>query len=194
MQLTVIFLSPKSKRLLVRAWFIEEETEDRHTNSHAADESLNGTLRTRVDSVLRNSLSLTSNGTHHDQTTSNFQILVSLSGNEELTSSVDIHDTIIFLLGDILDMSEGNDTRVGANNIEFTPLLLGLSKEIDDVRDDGNVSLEGNCLGTGLLDSVDDFLGSRIGVGVVYNDFGAATTEFTGHFGTDTTTWFVMLE
>ena len=137
--------------------------------------------------MLRDTLGLTSDGTHEDHATANLEVLVGLTGNEELSTGVDVEDTVELLGGDILDVAEGNDTRVGDGNVNLAEVLLGLLEELDGLLDVGDVGLDGNGIGTDLLDLLDDLLSSIGGVGVVDDDLGATACELESHLTTHTT-------
>jgi hypothetical protein len=158
-----------------------------HTDGHAAGEGLNGTLGTRVDSVLGDTLGLTSDGTHEDHTATNLEVLVGLTGNEELSTGVDVEDTVELLGCDILDVAESDDTGVGDGNVNLAKVLLGLLEELDGLLDVGDVGLDGNGVGTEVLDLLDDLLGGVGGVGVVDDDLGATACELESHLTTHTT-------
>merc|ERR1712093_330981 len=115
-----------------------------HVNCHTSDKCLNGTLASRVKSVLWDALCLTSNASHHDQPTTNRQVLVSLPRNEELTSGVDVHYAVILLLSNILNVTKGNNTGVRADDVELAEVSNGLCKQGDDVLDYGDVCLNGD--------------------------------------------------
>ena len=157
------------------------------TNGHAAGEGLDGTLGARVDGVLGDTLGLTSDGTHEDHTATNLEVLVSLTGNEELSTGVDVEDTVELLGCNILDVTEGDDTGVRDGNVNLAEVLLGLLEELNGLLDVGNVGLDGNGVGTELLDLLDDLLSSVGGVGVVDDDLGTTACELESHLATHTT-------
>jgi len=146
-------------------------------NRHASHESLNGTLATRVDSVLGNTLGLTSDGSHHDETATNRQVFVCLAGNEELSSSVDAHDTVVLLLSDILDVAERNDTRVRADNIELSEMSNGLSEQRNNVLDNRDVGHDCDGFASGLDDLGNDLISCLGAVGVVDNNLCASASQ-----------------
>lgn len=156
-------------------------------DGHAADEGLDGTLGARVDGVLGDTLGLTGDGAHQDDATANGKVLVGLTGNEELTTGVDLEDAVELLLGDILEVTEGDNTRVGADNVELAEVLNSLVEELDSLGDLANVGLDGNGVGTVLLDLLDDLVGSVGRVGVVDNDLGTTLAELNGHRLANTT-------
>jgi len=155
-------------------------------DSHAAGEGLNGALGAGVDGVLGDELGLAGDGAHEDHAAANLEVLVRLTGDEELATGVDVEDTVKLLGRDILDVAERDDTRVGHADIELAPDLDGLVEELDGLVDVGDVGLDGHGLAAELLDLLDDLVGCVNGVGVVDNDLGAATCELEGHLGAHT--------
>lgn len=164
----------------------------KHTDSHAADECLDGALARRVDGVLGDGLGLARDGPHEDQAAANLEVLVRLAGDEELAAGVDVEDAVKLLGGDVLDVAERNDAAVGAHNVEPAKLLVGLLKHADDLLDLGHVGLDGGRVGAVLLDLVDHLLRSRVAVGVVDDDLGAATSQLEGHLAANATTCGTM--
>ena len=156
-------------------------------DGHAADKGLDGTLGAGVESVLWDTLGLASDGSHEDDAAADGEVLVGLTGDEELTTGVDGHDAVVLLLGNVFQVTEGNDTGVGADNVELTEVGNSVVEELDGLADVGNVGLEGNGVGAVGLDLLDDLVGSLAGVGVVDDDLGTALSELSGHGGTDTT-------
>lgn len=136
--------------------------------------------------MLWDTLGLTSDAAHHDQTTSNLQVLVRLAGHEELSSGVDLEDAVELLLGDILDVSKSHNSRVGSDNVKLAKVLDGLLEERDDLWDDGDVGLDGDGVTAGFLDDLDDLLSGVGAVGVVDDNFGSTTAELAGHLTADT--------
>jgi len=156
-------------------------------DGHASDEGLDGTLGGRVHSVLWNTLGLTSDRSHEDDTAANLEVLVCLPGNEELTSSVDVENAIKFLWCHILEMSKGDDAGVGADDVEFAEVGLGLLEHRHDLVDVGNVGLDGNGLAAHLDDLVYNRLSSLSAVGVVDNNIGTTSGKVKSHCLSDTT-------
>ena len=181
MQLTVIFLSPMS----ISVSWVPTKLQGELTDCHAADESLDSTLATRVQSMFRNTLRLSSDTSHHDKTATNRQMSVRLSSNEELSSSVDVHNTVVLLLSHISNVAERNNTRVRADDIQFTEVSNGLSEERDDVLYNRNIGLDGDGVAAGSLDLGYDFISCLGGVGVVDDDFGSSSPELESHFSAD---------
>jgi hypothetical protein len=144
--------------------------------------------------VLGDTLGLAGDGAHQDQAATDLEVLVGLTGDEELASGVDAEDTVELLGGDILDVAEGDDTRVGADNVDLAPDLDGLVEEGDDLVDVGDVGLDGDSLGAGLLDHLTDLLGRLDTVGIVDNDLGTTATKLLGHLTANTTTccWILV--
>lgn len=150
-------------------------------DGHAADEGLNGTLGARVDGVLGDTLGLTSDGAHHDDPAANLHVLVGLTGHEELTAGVDPEDAVELLLGNILQVAERDNTRVGAADVELAKVLDGLLHQLGGLVDVGNVGLDGNGVGAILLDLIDDGLRGFAAVGVVDDNLCATAGELEGH-------------
>lgn len=157
-------------------------------DGHASHKRLDGTLGARVNSVSGHTLGLAGDGSHKDQTATNLEVVVGLPSDKELATSVDVEDTVKLLGGDVLDVAKGDDTTVGADNVQVAPDLLGFGKHLDDLVNIGDVSLDGYGVGTTLLDGLHDLLGGLGAVGVVHNDFGTTTSQLEGHLTTDTTT------
>ena len=109
--------------------------------------------------MLGNSLGLAGDGSHEDQTATNLEVLVGLTSDEELSTGVDVEDAVELLGGDILDVAEGDNTAVGADNVELAELLDGLVEHADDLVDIGDVGLDRGSVGPALLDQVDNLLG-----------------------------------
>jgi hypothetical protein len=86
---------------------------ERLTDGHAASKGLDRALGARVDSVLGHALGLASDGSHEDDAAANLEVLVRLAGNEELSPGVDGKHTIKLLHGNILQVAERNNARVG---------------------------------------------------------------------------------
>lgn len=156
-------------------------------DGHAAHEGLDGALGARVDGVLGHTLSLAGDGAHEDDAAADGKMLVGLAGDEELAAGVDAEDAVELLFGDILQVAEGNDAGVGADNVELTVVLESLREELLSLSDVADISLEGDGVTALALDVVDDLLGGVEGVGVVDDDLGAAAGELDGHGGTNAT-------
>jgi hypothetical protein len=158
-------------------------------DSHAASESLNGTLGARVDGVLGNTLGLASDGAHKDDAATDFHPLVCLLGNEELAAGVDGHDTVVLLLSHILEVTEGDDTRVGAADVELAESFDNTVHELNGLLNVANVGLDGNCIRAilHLLDLLNHILGSLGAVGIVDNNLCATASKLKSHLLADTT-------
>jgi len=156
-------------------------------DGHAADKGLDGTLGTGVDGVLGDALGLTGDGAHQDDAAADGKVLVGLTGDEELAAGVDLEDAVEFLLGDVLEVAEGDDTGVGADNVELAEVLDGLVEELDGLGDLADVGLDGDGVGAVLLDLLDDLVGGVGRVGVVDDDLGTTLSELNGHRLANTT-------
>jgi hypothetical protein len=150
-------------------------------DGHAADEGLDGTLGAGVDGVLGHALGLAGDGAHQDDAAADGQVLVGLAGDEELAAGVDAHDAVVLLLGDILEVAEGDDAGVGADDVKLAEVLDGEVHHLDGLVDVADVGLVGDGVGAVLLDLLDELVGGVLGVGVVDNDLCAATAELGGH-------------
>jgi hypothetical protein len=162
-----------------------------HTDSHAPGEGLDSTLRTGVDGVLGHTLGLASDGSHKDDPAANRHPLVRLLGDEELSTGVDLHDTIVFRLVDVLEVTERNDTGVGAADVKFSKVLDDLVHKVLSFFDVGDIGLDCNGLGTSVhaLDLLDNFLGGFLRVGIVDGNTGTTAGELEGHLLANATTW-----
>jgi len=156
-------------------------------DGHASDEGLNGTLGCRIDSVLWNTLGLASDGSHQDDTATNLEVLVCFPSNEELTSSVDVENAVELLWCDVLEMTEGDDARVRANNVEFSEVSLSLLEHSNGLVDVGNVGLDGNGLAAHLDNFVNNELSSLSAVGIVDNNISSTSGKVESHSLSNTT-------
>jgi len=158
-------------------------------DSHAPGECLDGTLGAGVDSVLGDTLGLASDGSHQDDTATDFHPLVGLLGDEELTTGVDVEDTVKLLRLDIGEVTEGNDARVGAADIETAEVCNNIIHELGGLRNVADVGLESIGIGTvsKSLDLLNDCLCTLDGVGVVDSDLSTALAELDSHRLSDTT-------
>jgi hypothetical protein len=163
------------------------------TDGHAAGEGLDGTLGAGVDGVLGDTLSLTGDRSHEDDTAANFHSLVSLLGNEELAASVDGHDTVVLLLSHILEVAERNDTRVGAADVELAEVLDDIVHQLYRLLDVANVGLEGMCVSSERLDFLDERLGSLSAVGIVNSNLGSSSSKLHSHLAADTTACYLSV-
>lgn len=153
------------------------------TDGHAASESLDGALGSRVDSMLRNPLGLAGDGAHENDTATLRHALVRLLCNKELSAGVDIHDAVVLFLINVCEVAERNDARVGAADIQLAEVRHDLVHELCCLLGVGDIGLDGNGVGARLhgFDLLDDFLGSFGAVGVVHNDLCAATGKLESH-------------
>jgi len=156
-------------------------------DGHASSKGLNGTLGSRVYSVLWNTLGLSGDGSHKDDSSTNFKVLVSLPSYEELSSSVDVEHTVELFLGNIFEVTERDDTRVAADDVQLSEVSLGLFEKTDSLRNNSNIGLDGNSLTTKGANLVANLFGSGRGVGIVDDDVGTTTGQFHGHFSTNAT-------
>ena len=139
--------------------------------------------------MLGYTLGLTSDGSHKDDATTHLHPLVRRLSDEELTTGVDVEDTVELLRLNVGEVTERNDTRVGAADIETAEVCNNIIHELGGLRNVANVSLEGMSIGTvsESLDLLDDCLSTLDGVGVVDSDLSTALAELNSHRLSDTT-------
>jgi hypothetical protein len=146
--------------------------------------------------VLGHTLGLTGDGSHEDDPATNFHPLVRLLGDEELTTGVDVEDTVELLRLDISEVAERDDTRVGAADIELAEVCNNIVHQLDSLLDVANIGLEGVCIRSVVecLNLLDDCLSAVDGVGVVDSDLSTALGELNGHRLSDTTACEVLVD
>ena len=159
------------------------------TDSHAPGEGLDGTLGARVDGVLGHTLGLTSDGSHKDDAAANFHPLVRLLGDEELTTSVDVEDTVELLRLDVGEVTERDDTRVGTADVEAAEVCNNIVHQLGGLLYIANVGLEGVGISTVAerLNLLDDCLSALNSISVVDGDLSTALAELNSHRLSDTT-------
>ena len=138
--------------------------------------------------MLGDTLGLAGDGAHEDDAAADLEVLVGLAGDEELAAGVDVEDAVELLGGDVLDVAEGHDAAVGADDVELAPEADGLGEHLDDLVHVRHVGLDGPRVGAGLLDGRAHLLSRLLAVGVVDNHLGAAAAELHGHLAADTAT------
>lgn len=145
--------------------------------------------------MLGHTLGLAGNGSHEDDAAADFHALVRLLSNEELTASVDAHDTVVFLLSHILEVAEGHNAGVGATDVELAELGDDLVHELGGFLGVGHVGLDGDCVGASLhrFDFLDDFVGGLGAVGVVDGYLGASSSQFQSHLLANPTTYALLM-
>lgn len=146
-------------------------------DGHAAHKGLNGALGARVDGVLGHALGLARDAAHEDDAAVGFEVLVGLSGHEELASRVDVEDAVELLLGHVLEVAERHDARVGHHDVELAKVLLGLGEHGDDLGHVRHVGLDGDRVAAHGLDLGDELVGCLGAVGVVDHHVGTAAGE-----------------
>jgi len=158
-------------------------------DGHASDEGLDGTLASGVDSVLGDTLGLTCNGAHQDDAATNLEVFVGFSCDKELSTSVDVEDSVVFLFCDIFQVTKGHDAGVGDDNIDFAEMGFGLLHQSDSFLDVGDISLDGNGIGAiaNCLDRCHDFVCTLAAVSVVDDHLCPTTSQFLCSFGTHST-------
>jgi hypothetical protein len=145
--------------------------------------------------VLGDTLGLASDGSHQDNTATDFHPLVGLLRDEELTTGVDVEDTVELLRLDIGEVTEGNDTGVGAADIETAEVCNNIIHELGGLRNVADVGLESIGIGTvsKSLDLLNDCLCTLDGVGVVDSDLSTALAELDSHRLSDTTAYILSV-
>ena len=118
-------------------------------DGHATDERLDRALAARVDGMFRHALRLARDAAHENDAPAHLEDLVRLAGYEELAAGVDVHDAVVFLFCDVLQVTKGDDAAVGDDNVDFAERLLGPFHEADDLLDVADVGLDGDGIGGG---------------------------------------------
>ncbi len=113
-------------------------------------------------------------------------MLVGLASDEELATGVDAENTVEFLLGDVLEMAEGHNAGVRADNVQLAVVLDRLVEHLDRLLDIANIGLDGVSVTAARLDVLHKLLSRLGGVGVVDDDFGTTAGQLSRHGGTDT--------
>ena len=134
----------------------------------------------RIDSVLGDAFRLSGDGTHENDPATHLEVLVRLAGDEELAAGVDLEDAVELLLRDVLEVAEGDDTRVRDDDVELTEVRDRLVHQHDRVGDIGDVGLDGDGFARAvvhLAELLADDLGRLSAVGVVDDHLGAAAGE-----------------
>jgi len=145
--------------------------------------------------VLGNTLSLASDGTHEDDTSANFHPLVGLLSDEELPTGVDVENTVELLRLNIGEVTERNDTRVGAADVQSAEVCNNIVHQLRGLLDVANVGLEGVGISTvpKSLNLLDNCLSTFDGVGVIDSDLSTALSKLDGHGLSDTTTCMLLV-
>lgn len=145
--------------------------------------------------MLGDTLGLASDGSHQDDAATDFHPLVGLLGDEELTTGVDVEDTVELLRLDFGEVTEGNDTRVGAADVETAEVCNNIVHELGGLRNVANVGLESMGIGTvsKSLDLLNDCLSTLDGVGVVDSDLSTALAKLNSHRLSDTTAYRLLI-
>lgn len=157
-------------------------------DGHAAGKRLDGPLGTGVDGVLGDALGLARDGAHEDEAAADLEVLVGLAGDEELAARVGVEDAVELLLGDVLDVAEGDDTAVGAYDVQLPKRLDRFLEQLDNLGYDAHVGTDGHGVGPAFLDLLHHLLGGVFAIRVVDDYLGAATTQLQRHLSADTTT------
>jgi hypothetical protein len=94
---------------------------------------------------------------------------------------------ISYLFSDILQVTEGNHARVGADDVELAEVLNRLIHELDDLVSLANVGLDCNGVAAVLLDLLYDLVRGFTRVGIVDDDLCAALAQLGGDSSTNAT-------
>lgn len=145
--------------------------------------------------MLGHTLSLASDGTHEDDTSANFHPLVGLLGDEELSTGVDVENTVELLRLNIGEVTERNNARVGAADVQSAKVCNNIVHQLGGLLDVANVGLEGVGVSTvsKSLNLLDNCLSAFDCVGVVDSDLSTALSKFDGHGLSDTTTCMLLV-
>lgn len=141
--------------------------------------------------MLRYTFGLTSDGAHENDPAADFHSFVSLFGNEELAAGVDVEDTVEFFRLDLGEVAKGDNTRVGAANIELAKMGNDIIHELGSFLDVANIGLERMCVSSVAqrLDLLDDGFSALDGVGIVDCDLCATLCELNSHGLANTTAY-----
>ena len=153
-----------------------------------ADEGVDGALGCRVERMPGDGERRGGVGAHEDDATVRAEVLVRLARDEELSARVDVEDPVELLLRDVAEVAEGDDARVGANNVQPVEDLDGLVEETHYLRYLADVRLDGYGVGAQSFDLFHHSVCRSGGLDVVDDDFGAATAQLDGHGGANATT------
>ena len=99
----------------------------------AADEGVDGALEGRVERVPGHGEGGGRVGAHEDDAAVRAEVPVRLARDEELPARVDVEDAVEFLLGDVAQVAEGDDARVGTHHVQPVEDLDGLGEQTHDL-------------------------------------------------------------
>ena len=139
--------------------------------------------------MLGHTLGLTGDGAHEDDPATDFHPLVCLLGDEELATGVDVEDAVELFWLYVGEVTERDDTRVGAADVELAKVGNNIVHKLDGLLDLADVGLEGVRIRAVAqsLDLLDDLLGTLDGVGIVDCDLSATLGQLNGHRLANTT-------
>ena len=145
--------------------------------------------------MLGDTLGLTSDGSHKDDTATDFHPLVCLLSDEELTTGVDVEDTVELLGLNFGEVTERDNTGVGAADVEAAEVCNNIIHQLGGLLDVANVGLESVSIGTiaESLDLLNNCLSAIDGVGVVDSDLSTALGKLDGHRFSDTTAYRALV-
>lgn len=146
----------------------------------AAGEAFDGGLGTGVDGVVRDSGHGGCDGGHEDYTATVSNVAVSVLSDEELRASIEIEDAIVIFLRDVLLGAEDFGAGIGDDDVDAAEVREGLGEERGDLRDFGDVGLDGDRFAAVGFNLRDNFVGRCRAVGVVDDNGGAAFAELDG--------------
>ena len=153
----------------------------------AASEALYSRLATSVQSVVGNSRHLCGNRGHENDSATMLKVHVRVLRDEELSTSVEIEDAIIVLLGNLVFRFEYLRPRVGHDDVKASKVGDGFFEESGHFSNFGHVGFDGECFAPCPFDLFHEGESSFRGVGVVDNDGSTALSQFEGNTTTNPT-------
>ena len=159
-----------------------------HVSRQSADERLDRVLAARIQRVVGRAARASSNRRHENHGAVLLAVLEGLLGDEELRAGVGVEDLVVALRRDLEEGGEVLGSRVGHDDVDAAEGLLALLEELDDLGDLADVGFDGDGVGAGGLDLLDDVLGGGLAGAVVDDHFGATLSELDGDAAADTAT------
>lgn len=150
-------------------------------------ETLDGGLGAGVQGVVGDARHDGGNGRRQDDAAAAAAVLETLLGDKELAPSVEVEDLVEQLLRHLELVAPDLHAAVGHDKVEPAKVRHGLVEEGDHLGRLADVGLDGDSLGTELLELRDDLLGGLAAATVVDNDRGAATAQLDGDTTSDAT-------
>ncbi len=139
--------------------------------------------------MLRHALRLAGNRPHKDDPPADLEMLVRLARDEELAARVDGEHPVELVLGDVLEMAERHDARVGAHYVEPLEVRHGLLEQSHRLGDVCDVGFDGDRVGPEFFYLFDHFGGCVDAVRVVDDYFSPASGQLEGHRFADAPAW-----